>query len=438
MKTWLLNRWTALRASYWFLPTLIAAVAVALSAVMLAIDRHLDNRHLAGLDWVYTGNAEGARSLLATVAGSMINVAGVTFSITIVALSLASSQFGPRLLRNFMRDTGTQTVLGVFIATFLYCLLILREVTGSEEQGFVPAFSITFAVLLTVMSVGVLIYFVHHVAASIQADNVIAAVAADLQSAIDRLCESGAEEPPRNEIETPDFASSATAVARASGYVQAVDYENLLELAIDNDLVIDLRYRAGGFVTEGTTVARVIPPSRTNEELLAGIGNAFFVGMSATEEQDVEFSIRQLVEIAIRALSPGVNDSFTAMNCVDWLSAVLSKPAQKGLSSGYVVDRNGRLRLIKDRETFAGIVAAAFDQIRQAAAANPAVSIRLLEALRAVALHAGSEDSRSVLMRHATLVRDGAQIHNEADRAVLEERFDRLRKELHRNPRPSF
>jgi uncharacterized membrane protein len=176
-----------LRSSYWFVPSVMALLSIGVALGMIVVDQSVGEDGIQGYWWIYAGGPDGARAVLATVAGSIISVAGVTFSIKIAALTLASQQFGPRLLRNFMADRGNQFVLGTFIATFLYCLLVLRTVRSWEDAEFVPHLSVTLGVLLAVASLGVLIYFIHHIAASIQASNVIARVSGELQAAIDRL-----------------------------------------------------------------------------------------------------------------------------------------------------------------------------------------------------------------------------------------------------------
>jgi uncharacterized membrane protein len=243
--TWLLSRWDALRGSFWFVPLLMVAGAILLSVVTLTVDQAAAERQLSlALDWSFARGPEGSRAVLATVAGSMITIASVCFSITVVALQQAASQFGPRLLHNFMRDRGNQVVLGTFIDGFTYCLLILRTVNGTEEHQFVPHLSVTVGLLLALAGVAVLIYFVHHAAASIQAEHVIAAVARDLSDAIDRLYPEsigrGAAGVPAPDTPLPaDFEATAAPVpAGSSDYLQAVDadraeartrYANVLE-----------------------------------------------------------------------------------------------------------------------------------------------------------------------------------------------------------------
>ena len=204
----LLNHWDDIRNSYWFLPSVMALGSVILSYVTLLIDRHTIVEETFGKDWTYTGSAEGARSVLAIIASSMIGIAGVVFSITTVTLTLASSQFGPRILRNFMSDKPNQIVLGTFTATFLYCLLILRQTHGTDEdvgyEMFIPQLSMTVAVVFAIASLGVLIYFIHHVAASIQTPNVVAGIGQEFGRVVEDLYPDEVDEghPPRS---TPGF-----------------------------------------------------------------------------------------------------------------------------------------------------------------------------------------------------------------------------------------
>ena len=220
--------WESIRATYWAVPSLMAVAAVGLSVAMIRVDEVLTPKFIGTLSWVYTGGPEGARAVLSTIAGSMITVAGVTFSITIVALTLASQQFGPRLLRSFLRDLGNQIVLGTFVSTFIYCLLVLRTVRGNDDAQFVPHLAVTLGVLLAMLSLGVLIFFIHHVSMSIQASQIIANVAQDLEGAVVRLFpERLGHEPAPVAASTalPRMTSSESAravSADASGYVQAM------------------------------------------------------------------------------------------------------------------------------------------------------------------------------------------------------------------------
>jgi uncharacterized membrane protein len=424
MSTRLLNQWERLRSSLWFLPAIMTIGAVGLSFATIAVDNEVSEDTTSELWGIYAGGPDGARSLLLAIAGSMIGVAGVVFSITIVALSLASSQFGPRLLRNFMRDRANQFVLGTFIATFIYCLLVLRTVRISGEE-FVPHVSVTVGIGLSLLSLAVLIYFIHHIASSIQAPSVIAAVANDLHGAIERIMSSDAGE---SEAAVPLPAENRSAVqSTKSGYVQAIDVEALVKLASVRDAVLQLRHRAGNFVTIGDDIAFVSPAVAVDGETAQEVEAAFILGDVRTLEQDIEFAIEQLVEVAVRALSPGINDPFTAMSCVDRLGAALCLIESKSFPPPVFVDGSGGLRIVQKPMTFEGVVDASFNQIRQHAIGNVAVTLRLLEALAAAGRCARRENERQVLRRHAEMLRRGFDKVPEAnDRADLEKRYEKV------------
>ncbi len=256
MRGQIFKYWDRVRSGFWLLPTVMAGVAVALAFVSVAISEPVTEWFTLNFGWTFTGGAEGASAVLGIIAGSMITIAGVVFSMTLVALSLASSQLGPRLLRSFMRDSATQVVLGTFIATFLYCLLVLRTIRRAEEVAFVPHLSVTLGVLLAVASVGVLIYFIHHVSVSIQANEIAARIGRELIEGIDRLFpEHVGRGAPRIPTEPPEagfleaFDQEARPVgADGDGYLQFIDGEALVALATEEDLVVRLERRPGNYV----------------------------------------------------------------------------------------------------------------------------------------------------------------------------------------------
>ena len=432
--------WDSLHSSYWFVPTIIAAIAIALAFTMLSLDRAGYYTLIEKWHWIYTGDADGARSLLSAIGGSMITVAGTTFSITIVALQLAASNFGPRLLRNFMQDTGNQIVLGTFIGTFIYCLLVLRTVHGDGDgyNEFVPQFSVTGGIVLAIASIGLLIYFIHHASTIIQASHVISEVSADLDRAIDRLFPEkigrSVSQSKRQVGEIPaNFDSEACPIrASGSGYIQAVDDEKLMKIACQHNLLLRLQYRPGKFVIQGSNLVMVWPGERVNRKLTDRINDAFILGKERTEQQDVEFPIAQLVEIALRAISPAVNDPFTAIRCIDRLSAGLSRLAQRDFPSPYRYDKDNNLRAIAQGVTFAGLTDTAFNQIRQYGRADVAVTIRLLEAIAAIASYTRNPKDRASLLRHAKMIeRDSYEgVSEELDRKDIEERYQAAVKAL--------
>jgi uncharacterized membrane protein len=416
VKAQILEYWDLVRSSFWFLPVLMVSVAVALAFSTVALETPTQEWLRQRWGWTFGGGAEGASAVLATIAGSMITIAGVVFSMTLVALSLTSSQFGPRMLRSFMRDTTTQVVLGTFVSTFLYCLIVLRTIRRTEEMAFVPQISVSFGVLLAVVSVGVLIYFIHHVSVSIQANEIVARVSAELLQGIDRLfpAEIGGgtqdvERPPPDDDFLERFeAEAGTVPAARDGYVRFIDGDALMALAGAQDVILRLERKPGHYVVSGHPLVLVWPRDRVDESLVERIQLAFALGTQRTSGQDIEFAIHQLVEIALRALSPGLNDPFTAIVCLDHLSSALCRLAELEPPSSYRHDAEGRLRVIAPPMSFPGIVDAALNQIRQDGRTNVAVTIRLLETIAVVARSARREEDRATLLRHAEMVARGA------------------------------
>jgi uncharacterized membrane protein len=389
-------------------------VAVLLSIAMIQLDEAATPRLLNRLSWVYAGGPEGARAVLSTIAASMITVAGVTFSITIVALTLASQQFGPRLLRNFLRDVGNQVVLGTFVSTFLYCLLVLRTVRGSDDAEFVPHLAVTVGVALAMLSLGVLIFFIHHVATSIQASRIIANVADDLEGAIDRLFpetigeDATSADGPRASAEAPGRVHGARAViARTTGYVQAIDADGLMNIAREHDLVVRVHATPGSFVRKGSVLLTVPPgPGHLDDK---SFHDVFIIGSDRSGTQDVTFFIDQLVELAVRALSPGINDPGTARLCIDRLEQALCHLGGRRIPSAERYDDDGHLRVLACPLTFADVVENAFDEIARYGRSSVSVTCRLLEAVRNVGSCVKREAHRSALLREATVLAAGVR-----------------------------
>jgi uncharacterized membrane protein len=431
IKTFLSTVWEKVSTSYWFLPTLLALCAIGLSALTLHIDNSVNAAWARQTAWVWAGGPEGARNVLATIASSTITVAGVVFSITVVTLTLASSQFGPRLLRNFMNDWGTQTVLGAFVATFLYCLLVLRAIRGTDNLTVVPFLSVTCGLIFAVVSVGFLIFFIHHISSSIIAENVIARVASELQNEIDVLYPEkagrGVNDDEQREVSEEFRHHPGLIHSRRSGFIQAIAMESLLELAQKRDLLIRLRCRPGNFLAEFELLAEVVPGARLDDELCDEIRGTIFFGKRRTPTQDIEYSIDQLVEVAVRALSPGINDPFTAITCIEWLGDALIRVAGREIPSRWRCDSKGKLRIVTDATDFAGIARAALSQIRQYGTRSVAVTIRLLEVLARVGPHLVRQNDRQILLDHAQWIRnDGvAQAENANDQEDIDKRYQK-------------
>jgi uncharacterized membrane protein len=371
-----------LRSSYWFIPSVMALGAAALSLVVAQIDYSSAQKPLRFERWIYTGGPEGARHVLSTIAGSTITVAGTTFSITVAALSLASAQFGPRLLRNFMRDTGNQVVLGTFTSTFLYCILVLRTIRGLDDNTYVPHVSVTVGVILALGSVGVLIYFIHHVAESIQVSHVIEVVGAELDGAISRLFPEKLGKPADDTevpAETPD---GVPVFGKHHGYVQAVDDGALLALARKYDAIVTVVLRPGDYSLPGTPVVRTSGPLPPEAE--QAMVSVFSFGRTRTSHQDAVFAFLQLAEVAVRALSPGVNDPFTAMMCIDRITSGMCALASRELPQAIRCDEDGAVRVIARPYSYSELVEAAYRHIREAAAPHWQVKRRLAERIETV------------------------------------------------------
>jgi uncharacterized membrane protein len=423
------------RSSLWFWPILMTTLGILLAQLMILLDQSawIERQHLLarasdvlGVVWLFGLGVDGARSLLATIAGSMISIAATVFSITIVALSLAAGQLGPRLLRTFMRDRGTQLSLGMFIATFAFCIVVLGVVHGGNTAPFVPRASVTAALLLALGSLAVLIYFIHHVATSIQAPEVIAVVGTDLDKAIDTLFPLPLSAP-RSGVDLPSPSQQhgeGGAVVRSltSGYVQHLDMDALVALAIESDLVVGLARRPGDHVIAGTAIATVWPPAKLDDALRERVCHAFGFGRVRTPVQDLQFLINQLVEIAQRALSPGINDPSTAEACIDRLGSALGKLAGRQLQSAQLVDEAGRVRVLLSRpDSFQSLLDAAFDPIRNYSGGSLQVGLKLASVMAELAQLAQGEAQRQPLLVQAQMVARLAQALPEArDRQQLD------------------
>ncbi len=419
MKARLRGSLEALGDAFWLRPTLVVAGCVLLGEAAVWAERAGTGAAWLPEGWLYAGGEAGARALLGAVATAIMGVAGTTFSITVAALSLASGQMGPRLLRNFVRDAGNQLVLGAFLGTFAYALVVLRTVRSVEEGAFVPHLGVTGAMVLALLCVGTLVWFVHHIATGINVETVIELVHEDLSAAISRLT-----------LDRPDPAPTADAlhdgdggvpvVSRGGGHLRALDDGALADWAAERGAVLVLLVRPGDYVFPGSPVAELSPAARAEgaEEAVAG---AFSLGARQAATQDLEFAVRQLVEVAVRALSPGINDPFTAMAVLDRLGAALCEVAPRHLPGGAVV-RDGRVVLRRRRTTdYDGLCDAMFHMIRQyAAAGSPAVLIRLLETLSRAAAVEARPERRAALRRHADLALAAGRAGTRDSDAVLD------------------
>ena len=400
----------ALRTTLWVVPAAMVAAAILLFGVTYGLDRAIANGRLSLPGWAIAGEADASRQVLIGIAAAVITVAGVMFSITILALQLASQQFGPRMLRNFIRDVGTQVSLGAFVGTFVYSVLTLGSVAHGSA-GFVPHLSVTVALVLTLGDLGVLIYFINHVATSIQVTSVIAGIARDFRSTLRTLQNEtarmvpGQPDPDAEARELSARLDDANGLVRARtpGFLQSVGHDQLVRIAASSGATIQLLHRPGHFLAEGQPLARVWPADAA-QVVADTLDRAHIVGSSRTLTQDLGFAVDQLVEVAIRAISPAVNDPFTALNCIDWLGDCLCRAGRGPLPGGLYRDPDGVVRLVDRTITFDGLVRKASDKIRQSARGMPAVLIRQLENLAKVGLALGDGRERGVLGLEAEMI----------------------------------
>ncbi len=421
--------WSNLRGSFWFLPTLILAASVILAMGLIDVDTSGSNQWAERWPRVFGAGAAGARGMLSTIAGSMMTVVGVTFSMTLVTLALASSQYTSRILRNFMRDRVTQIVLGIFAGVFTYCVIVLRTIRGGDEGAFVPNLAVSVGVVLAIGGIAVLIFFIHHIASSIQAANIIASVADETLLAVDRLFPGklgeGLAGDENDQASLPLADRHWQAIpAYQNGYILSVDNAAFLRLAREHQTIVRMEHSIGEFVVQETPLASLALDSPPDKDLIAEMQAAYSIKLYRTVEQDPGFGIRQLVDIALRALSSGVNDTTTAVMCVDYLTAILSRLTTRDIPSS-LRSEEGELQVITIGPTFASLVAESFDQIRESAKGNVAIMLRMLGALQTIASQSASPTRRLVLREQAQRIAElaGRTIDSPHDLARFESRL---------------
>jgi len=394
--------WYALQDTLWFIPAVMTSVSVLLAVALLQMDHHVLVGHHRHVWWLFEGGAEGARGVLTTISGTMMTVATTAFSITIVALQLGSSQFSPRILRGFTGDRGNQIVLGAFISTFAYSLLVLRSVRSESADAdvFVPSISVSVAIVLALLSIASLIYFFHHATRTIQASVVIDRAANDTFRLIDQALDN--DDAYASDLrQWSNKVPSLEVRSERSGYVIELDESILLRLAKKHECALTMQIQVGDHLFTGTTLASVYFTGSAEDENGGGQGSrdghgdiasavrrAVGIEMERTLEKDIHLGFRQLADIAIKALSPGINDPTTATMCIDRLGEALIRARE--LRSGYLVraDEQGRPLVTRPSPGFDEFLETSVRQIRHFGAADTTVIEHLLHVLEAVADHA--------------------------------------------------
>ncbi|HEY9032884.1 MAG TPA: DUF2254 domain-containing protein [Pseudomonadales bacterium] len=402
--------WGELTSTFWFIPTMIIILAAIAAVLALYLDQQLRFQPSGTTALLFASSADSARSVLSVIAGAMIGVAGTVFSITLVALTLASSQFGSRLLRNFMHERINQVVLGAYIATYVYCLIVLLAIKSNDQLVFVPPLSVMLAVAATVANIVLLIVFIHHIAISIQSDKVIADISEALSHNIRQLfAEANDENQP--EQASPDMAmlqqqhgEKRQLQSARTGYLQFIDDAAIFAIAEQYQAVIVLHRRPGNYVVTGMILADIYSHEPLPDPVIQQVQDACVAGKVRTPRQDAEFAIHQMVEIAARALSPGINDPYTAIACIDNLTATMCHLTGVRFPSRYRYNENTELRVVADVLTYRGMLDAAFNPVRQYAEGNPAVVIRLMEALATILPFCRNNEQKLAIEHHARMV----------------------------------
>ena len=441
--------WETVRDSLWFLPTALTVAAAVLAPAMVVVDeRWLSPEQVGDYWWIFGGSPEGARGVLVAIAGSLITVTGVVFSITIVALQLASSQFTPRVLQNFTADRGNQLVLGVFVGTFTYTLLLLRTVRSPVDDttsGFVPAAGVTLAVVLSLLSIGCLIYYIHHVSTWIEASTIVDRVTEETLGVIrrrfpardDEEGEGSAAETDASEETAEEAAAerapdgpAAEVMSRRSGYVQHVQLHRLVELAERAGLVIRIEAAVGDFVLRDQPLVSLWPPDSAAEETVDDIRHTFSFGHRRTLPNDAELGLIQLSDIAVKALSPGINDPTTAMMALDRTAElVVALGRRRRIES--MSGEDGTLRLLVPTLHFERVVDVAFSQVRRYGGHDAALVLHLVALVRQIARQVAPSERR-VLADLLTALDEQARldIEHTGDLAAVRRALEEARGEV--------
>ena len=380
--------WENLSSNFWFIPTILSIVVTIVHFFLIHADRTFRDEILQKIDFLWVGGIDGAREVLSTIATATISLTGVTFSVTIVALSLASSQFGPRILRNFLKDRGNQFVLGTFISTFVYSLLVLRTLSKVNEEFFVPLISVTVAIVISLVSVGTLVYFIHHISVSIQAPEVVTRAFQELETILQGIYaekefdEASKEAENRDYLDIKVFHNALQIHSKKSGYLRSIEADNLLALASESNLVLKIFVKTGKYLTSQDVLLEASPKENCSDEIQEVLRTHFVVGDTRTPFEDIEFAISQLVEVAVRALSPGINDPFTAIHCLDCLTNTMLQIMNRNNSPSILRDKQKQIRIYMPVIDFNSLLYSAYSPIRQYGSSSAMVLCKSAECLK--------------------------------------------------------
>lgn len=417
------QRWVQMHSGLWFVPALIIVTLALLAVGLVETDRHLGEQLRVRWPRLFETGADGAHSILSAIAGSMANIAGVTFSITMVALTLAAGQYTSRIMRNFMRDRANQVVLGLFVGIHLYCLLVLRAVDG-EPGGFVPACAILGALVLAAVASGAFIFFIHHIASTIQASDMTQAITRETLRTVGQLFpqqrEGGSEHRP---AALPGASAWHPVPARRWGYVQTVAESRLAAFARAHAAVVRMERKPGDFIDRGDTIVSVAMENAPDDKMITELNRAYGIDGYRTIDQDPAFGIRQLVDIALKALSPGINDTTTAVECLEHAGVILAHCTRHDLAPQHHYD-GAELRVLSIGLDLADLITLAFSQVSESAEGNTEILLRILRTIDKLDKVCGAGAARRALQERAAAVSEiamrSAKSRSARDRLVAQ------------------
>lgn len=429
-----------LETSFWFIPGLSCVASLIVGVVMLWLDRHVTNLFTG---WqVFAMPVSSAREVLSVIAGSVISVGGVSFSVTMVALTLTSGQYGPKVLRHFLEDNASKVSLGLFLGAYVYALVVLTGYVDTDK----PHLSVLTGLVLALLAIVGFVRFIHTIATDLQADEIVQRIGTRLCRALHALTEAAEGERRSHDLlawRRHARGHTAHVVAhRYHGYVETVDYAGLVRWCREHECCVQVRFRAGDFIVEGNGAFKVYGCNADVVEDAIDTLNGFIVtGPIRTAAQDPEFPITQLNQLAARALSPGINDPGTAISCIDWFCFALSRIVDRELPGSVIVDDDGVPRLLVRFTGFAGLLKAVFAPLRQFARTEVSVTISLFEALCRLAELTARRDRLALLGHHGRLIAEGVDetLINDDDLRDIRQRAKRLQILVERldNTRPA-
>jgi len=410
------HTWDQMRVNFLFIPGVMAVGAALLVLLMYWLDGQIPNEMLNTQSFLVSGTVDESRGYLLSMGTVVLTTAGVVFTLLTLPLSTVAAQYGSRLLRIFLGDRTTQFVLGIFVATFTYSIIGAIIIPSAEINPEAPNIMVTVGLYLLIASFASLILLIQHISTMLQAPNIAAAAGVELHEVVseeNRTEVGGGEYKRQTEKDLPDSIQEAEphlAVMNRTGYIKYIDLKSILPLAEKNDIVIRIVNKPGNFVRSGMVIARVWPADRIDLELDQDIRNTFHLGRQRTPTQDAEYAVNQLTEMAVRAMSPAINDPFTAMTCLDYIGNGLAMFVRQGPINPNIYDRNGQLRLIFDPVTFDELLNAAFDMLRHASSDNASVLLHMLKTIDVISQDAKSPDARQSLLRHVTLIQEESKV----------------------------